>query len=135
MFPLVTSNMLSMCASGVPPGGWGILLDPSLRFNTQGGVTGGISDTGFGCVGLLGALFFVFWTSKKYYIFGCIYTLLAHFGDKNWTNQCLVPCGRVPILKVPYWNRENYDTKRRSIFGAKNMTPLDLLMRRQSHVV
>ena len=23
-----------ICASGVPAGGWGILLDPSLRFNT-----------------------------------------------------------------------------------------------------
>ena len=25
---------LIICASGVPAGGWGILLDPSLRFNT-----------------------------------------------------------------------------------------------------
>jgi hypothetical protein len=65
------------------------------------GVTGGISDTGFGWVGLLGALFFLL-DIEKNYIFGCIYTLLAHFGHKNWTNQCLVPCGRVLILKVPY---------------------------------
>ena len=55
--------------------------------------------------------YFFFRTSKKYYILGCIYRLLAQFGHKNWTNQCLVPCGIVPILKVLYWNRENYGYK------------------------
>ena len=50
------------------------------------------------------APYFFFRTSKKYYIFECIYRLLAQFWHKNWTNQCLVPCGRVPILKVPYWS-------------------------------
>jgi hypothetical protein len=67
----------------------------------QGGLTGGISDTGSGWVGLLGPLYYFSQTSKKYHIFGCIYSLLARFGHKNWTNQRLVPRGKViPVVYV-----------------------------------
>ena len=69
----------------------------------QGGLTRDISDTGSRWVGLLSPFFF-FSDLKKNYILGCISRLLAQFGHKNWTNQCLVPCGRVPILKAPHWN-------------------------------
>ena len=81
----------------------------------------------------LGPYFLLFGHRKNIIFLG----VFIHFWHILGTRigQRLVPCGRVPILKVPYWNRENYDTKRRSIFGAKNMTPLDLLMRRQSHIV
>ena len=94
---------------------WNTIYSMTLYINwwlqkdkwAQGGVTGGISDTGFGWVGLLGPLFF-FLDIKKKEIWGVFtYRLLAQFGHKNWTNQCLVPCGRVLILKVPYCNHEN----------------------------
>jgi hypothetical protein len=76
------------------------ILSRSLNIiNTQGGLTvpprnkstylptGAISDT---------------W-SLTLFFFG---VYLWTFGTiwKNWTNQCLVPCGRVSILKAPYWN-------------------------------
>ena len=79
------------------------LFELRISAGTKGDSPEVLVTLGLGGWVSLGPYFF-FRTSKKYYILGCIYRLLAQFGHKNWTNQRLVPCGRVPILKVPYWN-------------------------------
>jgi hypothetical protein len=86
----------------------------------QGGLTGGISDTGSGWVGLFEPLF-SFWTSTEYYILGCIYRLLAQFGHKNWTNQHLVPCGRVlrACLKTLYHTKPHHSKKKKQVMDIK----------------
>ena len=60
---------VSRVSAATFPGPYG--MPTFIKNSDQGGLTGGISDTGSWVGGLLGPLIF-FWTSIKYYILGCI---------------------------------------------------------------
>ena len=60
-----------------------------------------------GCISL-GSYFFL--DIKKQKILG-VFIAFGMIWTQELTNQHLVPCGRVLILKVPYWNSENYGYK------------------------